>query len=283
MTSTPPDLAALDLGGVEIDELIREGEKSLLARGRHGDRPVMVKVLRTDEEFWRAKFAHEIRLYQAFALFPPPVRVPELVHTDGHAVLVVEHIPGTMIDAERYPEHPLNAGTVDAVLEAITGFAGWSPPAEVLAPVFDYSERVERYHRTGFFDTDDHAALRNLLDQVPFPDQPAHGDPLPSNLLRLDSGGYALVDFEFTGLYLRGFDLAMLHALLTSTPGAQDRIDVVVREAGIEMSFLINQAIVLSRELRLHAELPPGELREHRLALLREQWAAFRQRLHSQG
>jgi hypothetical protein len=35
----------------------------------------------------------------------------------------------------------------------------------------------------------------------------------------------------------------------------------VVGEAGIEVPFLINQAMVLSRELRLHTELPEGEFR----------------------
>jgi hypothetical protein len=31
---------------------------------------VVIKALRTDEEFWQAKFTHEIRLYQAFTATP---------------------------------------------------------------------------------------------------------------------------------------------------------------------------------------------------------------------
>jgi hypothetical protein len=46
--------------------------------------------------------------------------------------------------------------------------------------------------------------------------------------------------------------------------------------------FLINQAVVLSRELRLHTELPEGESREKRFALLRPQWDVLRARLHAQ-
>jgi hypothetical protein len=44
---------------------------------------------------------------------------------------------------------------------------------------------------------------------------------------------------------------------------------------------LINQAMVLSRELRLHTELSEGEFREQRLALLHPQWDTFRARLHA--
>lgn len=282
MTSTPPELATLDLGGTEITAVLRWSDKSLLAHGHRDDRPVVIKALRTDEEFWRAKFAHEIGIYQAFAAFPPSIRVPELVYTDGCSVLVIEHLSGTVLDTERYPEHPVDTDTLDAALETVTGLSRWNPPAGTLTPVFDYGDRVERYHATGVFDADDRAALASLLDQVPSPDQPTHGDPLPSNLLRLDDGRCALLDFEFTGLFLPAFDLAMLHALLADTPGAHARIAAVVHAAGIETPFLINQAMVLSRELRLHTELPPSDLREHRLALLNEQWAAFRERLHTQ-
>ena len=88
----------------------------------------VIKALRTGEEFWQAKFDHEIRLHQAFTQNPPPVRVPTLVHTDGHRVLVIEHIPGHPVDAECYPEQPLPATTLDAVLDTITTFALWAPP-----------------------------------------------------------------------------------------------------------------------------------------------------------
>ncbi|WP_199434999.1 phosphotransferase [Qaidamihabitans albus] len=282
MTGTSHDPAALDLGGAVLGDVLRLSDKSLLALGHSHGLPVVIKALRTDEEFWRDKLAHEIRLYQAFTEYPPPVRVPVLMHTDGHAVLVVEHIPGHVADAERYPEQPLPATTLESVLDTVTTFARWSPPNDVLAPVFDYPDRVERYHHAGFFDADDRAMLHALLAETPPPWQAGHGDPLPANLLLTGTGECALLDFEFTGLFLPGFDLAMLHTLLAGTPGAHDAVDAAVGEAGIEVPFLINQAIVLSRELRLHTELPEGDVREKRLALLRPQWDAVRARLHTQ-
>ncbi len=264
-----------------VGKTLRASDKSLLAFGDWHGLPVVIKALRTDEEFWQTRFIHEIRLYQAFAENPPPIRVPRLVHTDGCGVLIVEHVPGGPVDVERYPERPLSAATLDAVLDTVTAFARWTPPPGVLAPVFDYPGRVERYHRAGFFDADDRAALHVLLDAAPPPGQVGHGDPLPANLLLSEAGGCVLLDFEFTGLFLPGFDLAMLHTLLADTPGAQDAVDALVGEAGIAVPFLINQAMVLSRELRLHTELDAGEFREKRLALLRPQWDAFHARLHA--
>jgi hypothetical protein len=73
----------------------------------------------------------------------------------------------------------------------------------------------------------------------------------------------------------------MLHTLLADTPGAQAGIEAVVSEAGIERSFLLNQALVLSRELRLHTELPDGHFRQRRLALLHPLWDVFRDHLHT--
>jgi hypothetical protein len=103
MTSASHDLATVDLDGAVVGEVLRASDKSLLALGHRNGLPVVIKALRTDEEFWQAKFAHEIRLYQAFTDIPPPVRIPRLVHSDGQRVLVIEHIPGHVVDVERYP------------------------------------------------------------------------------------------------------------------------------------------------------------------------------------
>ena len=141
----------------------------------------MIKALRTGEEFWQAKFDHEIRLHQAFTQNPPPVRVPTLVHTDGHRVLVIEHIPGQPVDAERCPEQPCPRPRWTRC---------WTPSPRspcglhrVLAPVFDYPDRVERYHRAGFFDDTDRTTLHALLEEAGPVWQANHGDPLPANLL----------------------------------------------------------------------------------------------------
>ncbi|WP_123809764.1 hypothetical protein [Micromonospora globispora] len=60
--------------------------------GELDGRPVVVKVLTTDDPYWAQRFAHEHRIYQALEDIPPPVLVPALQHIGEH-VLVVEHLP----------------------------------------------------------------------------------------------------------------------------------------------------------------------------------------------
>jgi hypothetical protein len=222
-----------------ISEVLRTGEKSILALDRHQERTVVIKVLRTNEEFWHTTFAHEIQLYQALTENPPPVRVPTLLHTDRHAVLITQHIPGCVVDTERSPEHPLPATLLNAVLKAATGFAQWSPPPGVLEPVFDYPDRVERYYRARFFDTHDRTALHTLLAETAPPGQVAHGDPLPANLLLTGSPGDSeecvVLDFEFTGLVLPGFRVRRLEffELPKTISGKIRRVELRQREHSV--------------------------------------------------
>jgi aminoglycoside phosphotransferase (APT) family kinase protein len=275
-------LAAGQLGGAVVHDIWRVSDKSVLALGERDGQPVVIKALRTGDPFWVAKFAREIGVYQAFATTPPPVRVPRLVHTDGHTVLVLEYISGRPLDRERYPGTPVPAAILGAALTTVSAFGRWCPPPGVLAPVFDYPDRIARYHRAGFLDDADRAALQALLPAAGGTDAVQHGDPLPSNLLLSGPGECVLIDWEFTGLFLPGFDLALMHAVLAQTPEARDQVEVLVAEAGIEAAFAINQAMVLSRELRLHTELPPGAFRDRRLALLHPRWDTFRDHLHAQ-
>ena len=287
MTGAPSDLTASaarlagELGeGVTIERVLRATDKSLLVAGDYRGRHAVIKACLTDEPFWQAKFSHEIGVYRAFTVSPPPVRVPELIHADPGRVIVTEYIPGHVLDTERYPADPVDPAVLDTILDTVAAFGTWKSPAKSLAAVFDYSDRVDRYHRAGFFDDRDHAALYRLADAIGPVDAVAHGDPLPANLLLSDQGECVLLDFEFTGLFAAGFDLAMLHTLLVGTPVAQARIEAIVAETGIGTPFLLNQAMVLSRELRLHTELDDSEFRDSRLAMLRPQWDTFLDRLH---
>jgi hypothetical protein len=101
-------------------------------------------------------------------------------------------------------------------------------------------------------------------------------------MLRLPSGEWALLDWEFTGLFLPGFDLAMLGVLLAGTPGAGDFVEEVVRRAGHEDAYLVNLAVVLSRERRIHLTLPSDHpLRVARLPVIDGAWSRARERLRA--
>jgi hypothetical protein len=146
--------------------------------------------------------------------------------------------------------------------------------------VFGYRDRIVRYHATGYFTEDDRHALERLLARCGKPWQLNHGDPLPGNMIRLRSGEWALLDLEFTGLFLPGFDLAMLGVLLAGTPGAAELLEDVACRRGHEDAYLVNLAVVLSRERRIHRTLPRGHpLRVARLPAIDAAWARASQRL----
>jgi hypothetical protein len=240
-----------------------------------------VKYLLDDDPFWAATWRHELDVYEIFGEAMPPVRVPQLLHTDHERLLVLEWIDGRPVAEERYPQRSLTDAEMDAVLGCVTALNGWSEAAARFSPTFDYPERLHRYHAKGYLTDDELTALLQLLGPLGQPGQVNHGDPLASNILIGTAGDAALLDWEFTGQFLPGFDLAMLHTQLgPGTPPVRERIDAIVAETGIQEFFAVNLAVVLTRELRLHHELEDDDPARIRcLPLIESAWAAASMRL----
>lgn len=277
----PPGMAALaaQFPGLRVEEMLCHDGKSLVAAGHAGDQPVVIKVLADGDPSWRHRQRHEIGVYQIFAEHPPPVRVPRLVHTDGHRIVVMERLQGTTLGSGRYPRI-LTSSEVVAAITLVGRLHGWQPLPEGFRPVFAYHKRIARYHAAGYFTQDDRRAVERLLARCGQSRQLNHGDPLPGNMVRLPSGEWALLDWEFTGLFLPGFDLAMLSVLLAGTPGAAALLEDVVCRTGSEEAYLVNLAVVLSRERRIHLTLPEDHpLRLARLPAIDAAWARARERL----
>jgi Phosphotransferase enzyme family len=279
----PPGLAALaaQFPGLRVEKMLCHDGKSLVAAGHAGDQPVVIKVLADGDPGWRHRQRHEIGVYQIFDKHPPPVRVPRLVHTDGHRIVVMERLEGATLGTGRYPR----VLTVPEVLAAVTlvgRLHGWQPLPDGFRPVFAYHTRIARYHAAGYFTEDDRRALERLLTRCGQPRQLNHGDPLPGNMVRLPSGEWALLDWEFTGLFLPGFDLAMLSVLLSGTPGAAGYLEDAACRAGYADAYLVNLAVVLSRERRIHLTLPRDHpLRAARLPAIEDAWAQARERFRA--
>jgi aminoglycoside phosphotransferase (APT) family kinase protein len=205
--------------------------------------------------------------------------VPRLVHTDGCRIVVMERLDGATLGSGRYPR-TLTGQEVEAAARLVGRLHNWQPLPDGFRPVFGYRERIVRYHATGYFTEDDRRALERLLARCGKPWQLNHGDPLPGNMIRQPSGEWALLDWEFTGLFLPGFDLAMLGVLLAGTPGAAALLEDVVQQTGFEEAYLVNLAVVLSRERRIHLTLPADHpLRLARLPAIDAAWARARERL----
>lgn len=284
MLELPADLAATaSVAGLAISKVLHRTSKTLLAAGTLGQQRVAVKILLGHDPFWAAKWHHELCVYQAFAGNPPPLRVPRLLYTDNSRMLVLEWLDGQRLDDDRYPRRAITTAETETVLNCVRTLNMWPAPASFGA-VLDYPDRFRRYHDKGYLTGADHDALQRLLAHAGQPSQLNHGDPLPSNILIDTTQGAALLDWEFTGLFLPGFDLAMLHTQLgANTPGIRERIDAAVAEDASEAPFAINLAAVVARELRIHHELPAGPLRDARLPLIEAAWAQARDRLHRQA
>jgi hypothetical protein len=277
----PPGLAALaaQFPGLRIDAMLHHDGNSLLATGHADGEPVMIKALADGDPSWRHRQRHEISVYQIFAKHPPPVRVPRLVHTDGNRIVVMERLAGTTLGSGRYPR-VLTGPEVRAAISLVGRLHDWQPLPDGFRPVFAYRDRIARYHATGYFTEADRRAVERLLARCGQPWQLNHGDPLPGNMLHLPSGEWALLDWEFTGLFLPGFDLAMLSVLLASSPGAAGIISDAVRATGHDDAYLVNLAMVLSRERRIHRRLPGDHpLRLARIPMIEDAWARARDHL----
>lgn len=282
MPQVPDDIAAAaERLGLRVVKVIQRTDKTMLAKGLLAEQPVAVKCLLGSDPFWTAKWRHEVHVYRVFADSPPPLRVPRLLYTDNTRLLVLEWLEGRRLDDDRYPQRALSADEVDAVLGCLNAVNQWSAPHGRFEAVFDYPDRFRRYHAKGYLTDQDREGLARLLYRAGQPSQLNHGDPLASNILIADKTRATLLDWEFTGIFLPGFDLAMLHTQLgANTPALKQRIDELTRTAGIEDAFAVNLAAVLTRELRIHQELPAGPLRDRRLPLIEAAWDDARRRLH---
>ncbi|HEX2419688.1 MAG TPA: hypothetical protein VHJ83_16435, partial [Micromonosporaceae bacterium] len=145
---------------------------------------MVVKLLVDNSEFWRNKWRHEVGVYRIFADYPPPVRVPRLVYTDGQRLLILERLDARPLDTERYPQRRFADPEIETVMVTLQRLAAWRPPAGNFTSIFDYLARVDRYHAAGYLDLASRDALHQLLGRCGSQWQLNHGDPLPSNLLR---------------------------------------------------------------------------------------------------
>ncbi|MBT8226708.1 MAG: phosphotransferase [Dactylosporangium sp.] len=267
-----------------VDAVLQHtGKTVVLAATVRGQRAV-VKVLADPDPFWAEKFAAELATYRTFEATPPPVPVPRLLAADPTAgILAVTWLPGVPVHPDRYPPK-LNDTTVGLLVDTAARLRTWQTPDGSFAPVFDYPARYTRYQRLGLLDQADVAALA-ALGVVAGAPRMTHGDLLPANVLHQPTADGApvvtgMLDFEFTGLFLPCFDLALLWVLLAHTPGARQRITAAVgSDPGDLAGFWINVAMVCTRELRTHGDLDAGHPLRARLPALSATWARARQGL----
>ncbi|MFF3403036.1 aminoglycoside phosphotransferase family protein [Streptomyces sp. NPDC002659] len=277
-------------------QVLRRSGRSVLIVGTTGRTTAVAKCLLDHSPVWAERLRHEIAAYRAFVRHRPPVRVPRLIAADpDNCTLVIERMPGRAAALARHPAEAPPRADVRAALGAIARLNSWRPPAGMFDAPLDYAARISRYHELGLFTDRDLGDLQKLLHGLAHAGgrqgmgQFCHGDALLSNIL-LSPTGPVLVDWEHTGWYLPGYDLATLWSVLGDAPVARRQISQLAQQAGpaARDAFLVNLMMVLTREIRTYEtavqrtmrdappvggiQIPPGGLsagEEQRLLLRR--------------
>ncbi|MEK8108911.1 phosphotransferase [Micromonospora sp. M12] len=121
---------------------------------------------------------------------------------------------------------------------------------------------IDAEHAAGLLlDDADQYALHTLVDQLGPARVTAHGDSLPANLL-LNREHCALIDFEHTGSYLPGYDLALLHIVgAAASPTLTAAIAERVPTADITTADHVTLLLLTCREVRSHLGSAVGRAR----------------------
>ncbi|WP_037604407.1 phosphotransferase [Streptacidiphilus rugosus] len=252
-------------------QLLRDGRHVLIA-GTAGRTPVVAKALARPGEDLEGteQFHREVAAYRAFVRHRPPARLPKLVAADAdRCVLLMERVPGRPAARERHPSDTPTPGEVRAILGAVRALNLWRPPTGVFDRPLDYPKEIARYHALGLLTDRDAGDLQQLLHGLTHqPWQFCHGDALLTNVLLAPSGP-VLVDWEQTGWYLPGYDLALLWAVMAGDTGARRQLSQVAQASGTlpRDAFLVNLILVLMREIRRHDV--PGAGEEQRILIRR--------------
>lgn len=275
------DAASAVASDITVQEIIHSTDKSLVAAGQLGDRGIVIKLLIAEDPYWRRKIANEIDALVYFRNEPPPVAVADLIAADPHAgVVIVKRLPGTNLADQRHPVSAPDPRILAELLASLDRLAAWRPNADVFVRDGDYMHRFSRYQARGILDPDD---MRSLAMLVARHDEASHvfchGDVLPANVLTTPAG-IALIDWEFSGYLLPGYDAALLWTLYGEHPEARELIEEHVAAGAIDPEcFLVNLAMTVTRELRLMNEFVAGPLTEEIRVRLRSDWSEISERL----
>jgi len=204
------------------------------------------------------KFERERRVGMLLLRSPPPVRSARLLGADRRR----RSLYFEAVDGEPFgPKFPLELCDADTetLINVALAMASYRPRAPFAAR-FDFARRVRRAVRTGVLRAADG---RSLLDQAAA-DPPAlvfaHGDITARNVLKTASGRPVLIDWEWAGLYPRGWDLAFLWFTVVDAPGARERVEAAVPIAD-QTWFWRSALLIQLLHLNLGGLAPGSEFR----------------------
>lgn len=203
------------------------------------------------------RFRYEVRINQLLVRSPPPVRTARLLGHDRRRLsLTFEALQGVPL-GPKYPEH-LAADGIDAAVTLGEELAAFRPHARWMRRLRS-SRRLDLAHRHGLLSDAELAGLRGVGARAHTRRQFAHGDLTARNVLALNGGGIALIDWEWAGLYPPGYDLAFLWFSLGDMPSGRDRVEARVQPTG--SGFLLSALLIQLWHLQWY--VPPSFLQRH--------------------
>ncbi|MGW5673682.1 phosphotransferase family protein [Streptomyces sp. NPDC003860] len=241
-------------------QVLRRSGRSVLIVGTTGRTTAVAKCLLDHSPVWTERFRHEIAAYRTFVRHRPPARLPRLIAADpDNCTLVIERMPGRAAGLSRHPAEAPPRADLRAVVGSVVRLNDWRPPAGLFDAPLDYASRIAHYHELGLFTDRDLGDLQKLLHGLANSGHRGpigefcHGDALLSNVL-LSPTGPVLVDWEHTGWYLPGYDLATLWSVLGDAPAERRWISQLAQRKGpaARDAFLVNLMLVLTREIRTY-------------------------------
>jgi len=231
----------------------------------HGNK--LIKTLISDNSVWVEKFNTEKKCYIEFKEKPIDVKTPNLIDFNEKSITLT-FIEGIAICEERYSEENIDASIIKNITNDIAKINLYKSST---ANKIDYKEKINKYASKGLIQSDIATKLIKAINIISFREF-NHGDMLLKNIILTPKNDIAFIDWEFAGLYIKGYDFALLHTTLALNKQAQTIIEEKVKELSIETEFLINKALVIARELKIHLELDDSLYFKHkRLDLLKEE------------
>ena len=238
--------------------LMRTGKCYLLLGEFQGIKAV-TKYFIDSDIYWKNLFLKEIQNYQNSQQANFPVKIPHLLFADSlNLMMVLEWIDGYPLCQERYISHPLSQKYIEIILKELTRLHQWKIKLNITEEniLANYKQKIDKYTNLGFLTDRDFNFLYIMLDRWQEMYEFNHGDILLKNILATDNG-LVFIDWEFAGLYLPGYDFALLWTILYCDPYARDRIIQLIEQKSLftKLAFMINQVVIIARELKIHSHL----------------------------
>lgn len=235
-------------------EIARTGKSVVLEGDLRGTRAV-AKVLMDRGEFWRSRLRNELAFYRIAAALPASITIPRMYcGDDGRGILILEYLDGRPLATKRYPEAPIDGRAFTLLLEALPRLHDWTPgvPSTRDAVVKETERRLERHVDRGLLARCEAIHARTLIRETRWEPTFNHRDLLFTNCLTFHDR-LALIDWEYSGYALPGYDEALLWVLLVNDASRRDLVADIAHEQNesLALLFKINVMSLLAREIHM--------------------------------